>query len=376
MALNKRTLKGLIELSDLRNEDGALTEDDVVGVSTDKQMISTKADLDGVNLKNYKLLPPGYYAFVADTSRRGDKMALAYNNTDRTYIVSTWYVVFNISESGRKVLLPDYLYMYYNRGEFDRYARFNSWGSAREYFWFEDMESVEMEIPPLPIQQKYVDIYNALQENQRCYERGLDDLKLVIDGTIDQFKHTAPRMPLGKLLREVDVRNSDGIIDTVYGVTMNKQFIPSVANLDGVDIKKYKQVYTNQMACNFMHVGRDESLPIAINGTESPILVSPAYFVFETKSDACLAEFIVMWLSRDESGRYCWFISDTSVRGGFSLDQFYTIEIPIPDSSQQHSLVDIYKVYITRKEINECLKAQLKDICPILIKGSLEEATA
>ena len=84
MALNKRKLKGLIEYSDARNEAGLYSEDDVIGVSTEKCMIPTKANLDGVNLLNYKLFPPKSFAYVADTSRRGDKIALAYNNTDRT----------------------------------------------------------------------------------------------------------------------------------------------------------------------------------------------------------------------------------------------------------------------------------------------------
>lgn len=149
MALTKRKLKGLIEYFDLRNDAGLYNEDDVIGVSTDKSMIPTKADLDGVNLLSYKLFPPKSFAYVADTSRRGDKIALAYNNTNRTFIVSTWYVVFQMSVKAENVLSADYLFLFFNRTEFDRYARANSWGSAREYFWFSDMEEIILEFPPL-----------------------------------------------------------------------------------------------------------------------------------------------------------------------------------------------------------------------------------
>lgn len=159
MELTRRLLKGLIEESDERNSEGKYSEKDVIGVSTAKKLIPTKAVLDGVNLNNYKLLPPGYFAFVADTSRRGDKMALAYNNTNRTYIVSTWYVVFYIAKNATKFILPEYLFMYFNRSEFDRYARINSWGSAREYFWLGDMENIELDLPSISIQQKYVDVH-------------------------------------------------------------------------------------------------------------------------------------------------------------------------------------------------------------------------
>ena len=215
MALTKRKLKGLIEYSDLRNDAGLYNEDDVIGVSTDKRMIPTKADLDGVNLLSYKLFPPKSFAYVADTSRRGDKIALAYNDTERTYIVSTWYVVFQMSDEAKKVLSSDYLFLFFNRTEFDRYARANSWGSAREYFWFSDMEDIEIELPSLPAQQKYVDIYNAMVANQQSYERGLEDLKLSMDALLDRIKHSALPRPVGELLREIDVRNDSGEVDNV-----------------------------------------------------------------------------------------------------------------------------------------------------------------
>ena len=287
-------------------------------------------------------------------------------------ICSSLYEVFFISR--KDVILPEYLNLFIKRDEFARQCEFIGWGSAREYCRVSNIADIIISLPPLFIQQKYVDIYNAMLANQRCYESGLEDLKLTVDATIDQYKHTSPRIALRDLLIDVDVRNTNEIATSVYGVTMSKKFVPSVANLDGVNLSRYKLVSPNQMACNFMHVGRDESLPIAINNTEETIAVSPAYFVFDTKSDKCLAEYIMMWLSREESGRYCWYISDTSVRGGFSLECFYDIEIPVPDIQVQQYIANVYIVYQLRREINEQLKKQIRDICPILIKGSVEEA--
>ena len=287
-------------------------------------------------------------------------------------ICSSLYEVFFISR--KDVILPEYLNLFIKRDEFARQCEFIGWGSAREYCRVSNIADIIISLPPLFIQQKYVDIYNAMLANQRCYESGLEDLKLTVDATIDQYKHTSPRIALRDLLIDVDVRNTNEIATSVYGVTMSKKFVPSVANLDGVNLSRYKLVSPNQMACNFMHVGRDESLPIAINNTEETIAVSPAYFVFDTKSDKCLAEYIMMWLSREESGRYCWYISDTSVRGGFSLECFYDIEIPVPDIQVQQYIANVYIVYQLRREINEQLKKQIRDICPILIKGSVVEA--
>ena len=371
MALTRRSLKGLIEFSDLRNVDGIYTKDDVIGVSTDKCMISTKADLDGVNLLNYKLFSPSCFAFVAGTSRRGDKIALAYNNTEQTFIVSTWYVVFRVCDDAKDVISPDYLFMYFNRAEFDRYARFNSWGSAREYFWFSDMENIIIEIPPLAVQKKYVEVYNSILSNQRSYEQGLEDLKLTVNAIIEKFKHKTKRVFLGDLVEESDVRNEDGAITNVHGVNKGKLFMPSVAS--GADLTKYKIVRKGQFACNLMHVGRDAVVPIALQDTDKPLIVSPAYLVFSIKYHEVLPEYVLMWLSRIETDRYAWFMSDTSVRSGMEKERFYEIDIPVPTRTEQELLIEIYIALSLRREISEQLKVQIKDLCPILIKGSLEE---
>ena len=107
--------------------------------------------MDGVSLTPYIIVRPNFFACVPDTSRRGDKITLAHNNTDETYIVSSTYIVFSIAKI--KLLDPKYLFMYFNRPEFDRYARFNSWGSARETFNWDDFCDIEMELPDITIQQ-------------------------------------------------------------------------------------------------------------------------------------------------------------------------------------------------------------------------------
>ena len=177
MALTKYKLGDLIEQCDDRNSDGVYSLDDVKGISIQKIFIETKANMEGVSLNPYILVKPDFFAYVTVTSRNGEKITLAHNTTDNTYLVSSSYVVFKIGRTD--LLLSDYLFMYFNRPEFDRFSRFNSWGSARETFSWEDLCDIDIYLPPLPIQQKYVDVYNAMLANQQCYERGLEDLKLV-----------------------------------------------------------------------------------------------------------------------------------------------------------------------------------------------------
>lgn len=173
-----------IEPSDLRNSDGAYDETAVVGLSTAKQIIKTKADLDGVSLTSYKLLPPHHFAYVPDTSRRGDKMSLGYNTTERTFLVSSISVVFRVSDIEN--LSADYLYMYFNRPEFDRYARFNSWGSAREAFSWDDMCDITINLPPVAIQKKYADAYTAIINNENYRLRLGNVAPILIKGSLEE----------------------------------------------------------------------------------------------------------------------------------------------------------------------------------------------
>ena len=371
MALTKYKLGQLLELCDERNSEEKYTLDDVKGISTGKEFIDTKANMDGVNLNSYKIVEHGNFAYVADTSRRGEKIAIAFNNSEKTVLISSIYTVFRIFRTD--LLLSDYLFMYFNRLEFDRYARFNSWGSARETFDWDTMCDIDLELPDVTVQQKYVDIYKAMVANQQSYERGLDDLKNAFDASIDRIKHTAPCRPVGELVYEVDNRNENGEITSVQGINITKQFMPSVANTNGIDLTKYKLVKRNQFAFSGMQTGRDKCIRIALNKDNNPIIISPAYTVLDMKDDEIIPEYIMMWFSRNESDRRGWFMSDSSIRSNLDLDRFYEIQLPIPCAKTQRSIVDIFNVYIARRNINEQLKAQIKNICPILIRGSILE---
>lgn len=137
----------------------------VRGLAVSKGMIETKANMDGVSIKSYKIVAPNNFAFVSDTSRRGDKMSLGLNQNEQTYLVSSISTVFRVVRTDK--LLAGYLYLLFCRSEFDRYARFNSWGSARETFTWEDMKRVRIPLPPLSVQQAIVNIYNCANEAKK-----------------------------------------------------------------------------------------------------------------------------------------------------------------------------------------------------------------
>ena len=334
-------------------------------------MMQTRADLSARDLSKFQIVSPCEFVFNHRTSRNGSKFSIAYNDSKSDIICTEDYVVFRISEYGKQFVLAEWLFIYFNRPEFDRYVITNSWGSSTEFYNWEDLCDVDIDLPPLPVQQKYVDVYNSMLANQRSYERGLEDLKLTVDAIIEQFKHKTQRVFLGDLVEESDIRNEDGSVTNVHGVNKDKLFMPSVAS--GADLTKYKIVRKGQFACNLMHVGRDAVVPIALQDTDKPLIVSPAYLVFSIKYHEVLPEYVLMWLSRIETDRYAWFMSDTSVRSGMEKERFYEIDIPVPTRTEQELLIEIYIALSLRREISEQLKVQIKDLCPILIKGSLEE---
>ena len=271
-------------------------------------------------------------------------------------------------------ILSDYLFLHFKRDEWDREACYQSWGSSTEVFSWDTLCDMEIDLPPLPIQQKYVDVYNAMLANQKCYERGLDDLKLSYEELINEYKHKSPKKNIGDIFEEVDNRNEGTHITDVQGINIQKQFMPTVADMNDVNLSKYKLVKSGQFAFSGMQTGRDKCIRIALYDKESPIIISPAYTVLDNTDLYVLSEYVIMWLSRKEIDRLGWFMSDASIRTNLDMDRFYEIKIPVPDIKIQKSIVEIYKAYNKRREINEKLKSQIKDICPILIKGSIEEA--
>lgn len=155
--------------------------------------------------------------------------------------------------------------------------------------------------------------------------------------------------PLGKHIRLVDYRNSEEVTSTVLGISIDKEFMPSVANVIGTDLSRYKLISKGLFACNPMHVGRDERLPIALYEEDSPAIVSPAYFMFEIiDRDVLNEEYLMMWFRRPEFDRECWFMTDGSVRGGITWDDLCRIKLPVPSYARQCEIVESYRAITDR----------------------------
>lgn len=338
MGLGKYKLGELIQIHDERNVELAYGLNDVKGISIQKEFIETKADMSGVSLKPYILVKPGCFAYVTVTSRNGEKITIAHNNTNNTYIISSSYIVFRVKRTD--LLLPDYLFMYFKRSEFDRYARYNSWGSARETFSWEEMCDIDIELPDIAIQQKYVDIYNAMLENQRCYESALEDLKLVCDAYIEELSKDYQSVTIGQFIFQRDLRNDGSLgVSSVRGIATSKEFINTKADMEGVGLNNYKVVAPGQFAYVPDTSRRGDKISLALNISENTYLVSSISIVFDTQKDVLLPEYLMLFFVRSEFDRYARFHSWGSARETFDWSEMCDVQIPIPDIKTRWFLI-------------------------------------
>ena len=372
MGLSKYKFGELLELTNEKNSDGKYGENDAIGVNVDKIILPMRGKISEKDFSKFHLVPPGHFAYNPRGSR---KLGIGFNDTDRTFIITFNDNVFRIKPSAKNILLDTYLFMYLSRKEWDRYAEFISWGSSTEVFDWTYFCDEEISLPPIDIQRKYVAVYNAMLANQQSYERGLEDLKLTCDAYIEELRRNIPSVAIGKYLIPSDERNTLNLsADSVRGLSVSKDMIETKANMNGVSVSNYEIVPPRYIAYVSDTSRRGDKMSLGFNRTKETFLVSSISTVFKTDTRYLLPEFLMLYICRDEFDRYARFHSWGSARETFDWDEMCDVRIPIPAIEIQQDIVNIYEAYLTRKEINEKLKTQIKDLCPILIKGSIEEA--
>jgi type I restriction enzyme S subunit len=374
MALTKHKLGEFTELYNERCGNPNLTVYDISGVNADKEFFEPSKQA-GADTSNYKNVPPDYFACNLMHVGRDKVLPIALNHSGKTKVVSPAYTIFRLKEG--TPLLREYFFMMLKSEERDRYFWFHTDSSVRDGMSWDDFCDLEIDIPPISIQKKYVDVYNAMLANQQSYERGLGDLKLVCDAYIEELRREMPSQKIGQFLLESDRRNDlDLPVDSVRGLATSKEMIPTKADMKGVSLGNYKMVMPRQIAYVPDTSRRGDKMSLGFNNTAEPLLVSSISEVFGTDANKLLPEYLMLFLTRSEFDRYARFNSWGSARETFNFDDMCDVEVPIPDIKVQKAISDIYAVYVDRKHINDRLKERIKNMCPILIKGSLEEAGA
>lgn len=173
---------------------------------------------------------------------------------------------------------------------------------------------------------------------------------------------------IGNFISLYELRNSEKKDYPVVGINKDKTFMPTVANLEGVDTAKYKVVSKGVFVFSGMQTGRDICIRIGLYSDDTPALVSPAYTTFTIDTQKVLPEYFFMFFNREESDRYGWFISDSSVRANLDWPRFLDIEIPLPSLSEQQKVVNAWKAFREIKEQNEAKAAPLMQLCQSYIQ--------
>lgn len=370
--MKKYRLGEYIERSTANNHSLKYKEELIVGVTSEGVFSLPKGKVQGVDLKPYKIVNNGDFVY---NPSRFDLGSIAYR-TEGLCIVSHLYQIFHLNEKGKKEIDPYWLFIYLRRKEFRREITFRNFGSQRPEFNFNDLSDIELPLPSIEQQRKYVDVYLALQNNLAAYQSKVEELKLVCDGYLDKLKSENKNLKIGEFIEMCDERNSEGIytLKDLRGVSIEKKFINTKADMAGVSLAPYIVVKPDYFVFVPVTSRNGEIITLAINDSKDTYIVSSAYTVFRVQdTNKLLPEYLFMFFNRPEFDRYARFNSWGSAREVFTMDDMNDVAIPIPDISVQREIVNIHKCYIERKRINEQLKAQIKDICPILIKGSIEE---
>ena len=283
MGLTKYKLGELIELVQDTNSELQYGPDDVKGMTITKEVIPTKANVSETDLSKFLVVHPG--EFIYNPRTHGKRIGFGYNNTNDNFIISWNNIAFKVKPSMKKIVLADYLFLHFKRDEWDREACYQSWGSSTEVFSWDTLCDMSVDLPVFSIQQKYVDVYNAMLENQKSYECGLEDLKLVCDAYIEDLRRQMPCEAIATYVEEVNKKNIGNLkLDSVRGIATSKEFINTKANMEGVSLENYKVVEPGMIAFISDTSRRADKMSLALNQSGENYLVSSISTVIQTDS--------------------------------------------------------------------------------------------
>lgn len=249
----------------------------------------------------------------------------------------------------------------------------NGWSlTTSRYIQFNDKSPV---LAPKMIVDKTCQIASDIQNQVELFDASFNSISKEVDATVR--KNIVGKERIGDLIRVTDSRNYANKQIMVCGINKSKSFMPTIADMNGVDISKYKLVNKGEFAFSGMQTGRDKCIRIALYEGDNPILISPAYTTFKIKEgmeEKVLPEYILLFFKRPEMDRYGWFISDSSVRANLDWTRFTAIKIPLPPIEAQRSIVNIYRCAEEAKRIAEEADRLSREICPALMQHIIHEA--
>lgn len=366
--MSYKRIGNYIHLVDNRNKDLVVTN--LLGINITKNFMPSVANTSETDLSKYKIIQKGQFAYSAMQVGRDETIRLALYAEENPAIISPAYLVIEVND--KYELLPEYMMMWFQRPESDRYGWFISDSSVRASLEWERFCEIQIPIPDIDEQRKFVALYNGLLTNQKTYANSLADLQLICDTYIENLIKTEKPRVLGEYIEQSDERNNDLQIDNLVGISVNKVFMETKSNKEQLDLSNYKIVRPREFGYVSVTSRNGEKISIALLDGEAG-LVSSTYSVFRVKDiSKLLPEYLFLFFKRPEFDRYARFHSFGSARETFDWADMCNVKLPIPNIKVQEAIVTIYHTLETRKRINEQLKNTIKPLCPVLMKGVVE----
>lgn len=356
-----------INRSMVNNSDLKYGSEHIEGVTSKGEFAPTKAQTIDINLKPYKLVNNGNFVYNPSRFNIG---SIAYRKQGFC-IVSHLYVVFKLTEYGKKYFHPEFLYMYIYRKEFFRMIDYLNFGSQRPEFNFFELSDIMVPLPPIEVQCELVDTYNGLKSLAEQNEALIPRLSAACQAYIVDCRAKYPSVSLGEYI-EVDEEQNINDEDLPFmGINIQKEFMPTNANTDGLKKNKYLIIRKGRFVFSGMQTGRDIAIRVGLYNSDKPALISPAYITFSVskdKKDRILPEYLNLQFKRSESDRLGWFYSDGSIRSNLDWDRFCEFQIPLPPIDVQQAIVDVYHCMERAKQIATTAREKLKTLCPALVQ--------
>jgi type I restriction enzyme S subunit len=368
MSVNRSAAKWVrlgdyIEELDVRNSDNKIKK--VKSVSVSKEFKETNAKVNKEELQGYKLVPPYHLSYV-QTTKNEKCFANALNTSSYTYVVKQVNKVLYVKNP--EVLNIEYLSIIFKNEEFDRYAIFNSWGSARETFDWSVLCDTLIPLPDIEIQQELVDTYNGLKALAEQNEALIKPLTEACQAYIVDCKKKYPEVELGGYIEECIEKNRDLKFESkdARGVYSNGTFGDTLANLEGSNLTSYKVVKTDEFAySNRINIGS-----IAQNN-EKDVIVSPSYTVFRVKSEEIIPKYLFILLRRNEFLRSTLFFAIGTIKDDFSYDRMTEVKIPLLPIEVQQTILNLYNCAEEAKKIATEAREKMKTLCPALVQKAI-----
>ena len=369
MKSNYKKVGDCIRLVDERNRNNAPLK--VMGINITKNFMPSVANTSESDLTKYKVIRKGQFAYSPMQVGRDEVIRVVLYTAAEDAIISPAYLVFEVTD--RTVVSPEYLMMWFQRKESDRFGWFISDGSVRSSLDWERFCEIEIPIPEdIEAQNNVVVIYKELLRNQRSYENSLNDLQLICDTFIEDLAKKKSLMRLGDYIEKISIKNSDDQLKSLVGISERKEFRLPAGKVNKENLSNHLIIHKGEFGY-IPRMNPFKPLAGALSFFDYPVLLSPSYVAFKIiDTKILLPEFLLLIFKRSEFDRYAAYNAWSSTRDTFNWEDMCEVLLPIPDIEVQKSIVTIYHVLESRKKINQDLKNIISPLCPVLLKGVVD----